>query len=94
MYKAYTYIIFYCQTVSMVQWLSSSTEQILLSALSFTKRQLLLFRENVNYSRHDIAEKLLNWRLTIFMHLLTHLLTHLNVPCMIYLVPILRSLAH
>ena len=43
---------------------TSSAKTILLSVLPCTKRQLLLYRQNVNCSRHDIAEKLLNYSLT------------------------------
>ena len=41
---------------------TSSTINTLFSVLSSTKRKALSSRQNVNCSRHDIAEKLLNWR--------------------------------
>jgi hypothetical protein len=60
---------------------TSSTITILLSVLSCTKQKLLSSRQNVNCSRHDIAEKTAQLALNN-IHLLTHFLTHLNVPCM------------
>ena len=41
---------------------TSSTITTLLSVLSSTKRKALSSRQNVNCSRHDIAEKIPNWR--------------------------------
>jgi hypothetical protein len=43
---------------------TSSAITILFSVLPCTKWQLSLYRQNVNCSRHDIAEKLLNYSLT------------------------------
>ena len=67
---------------------ASSAKTILLSVLRCTKRQLLLYRQHVNCSRHDIAEKLLNYSLTYSFECSLYEIGY------IYFFPILRSLTY
>ena len=54
-----------CCFSELILWKSNS------ACLSSTKRTSSLSHWKITYSRHDVAEKLLNWRYTTIMHSLT-----------------------